>query len=314
LIFVFVVGLAFVQDRAVRRFFGRRPPATTAAPAVKRIPIDGRPSAVAVAGGRVWVADDEHHSVHAIDERTLREVTRALSVDRNPVALYAEPNGPVWVAHASGSVRRIDARSLHVGPSIETGGSLTGVTVLSPNVWVTDLTHDRLVAIDEDRGKVVRTIGVPQGAVRVESDHFRNLWVSGREDTVTKVNVETEHRSVYRVGVGPIGLGLDGEDVWVANSDDDTVTRLRKGSRSTFPAGRAPIAVAFTDGITTWVADQDGATLTRLPDSWTGSRRPRLTIRLGVHPRGLVSADNALWVVGTNAEALVRVGPIGDGP
>ena len=55
----------------------------------------------------------------------------------------------------------------------------------------------------------------------------------------------------YIVGREPWGLAFDGEHTWVANSGNDTVTKLRAADGTnlgTFPVGHGPIDLAFDGG------------------------------------------------------------------
>jgi DNA-binding beta-propeller fold protein YncE len=265
--------------------------------------IDGHPSAVTTVGNEVWVSDDTRHVIHVLDARD-GESLAEIEVSRNPIAL-ASGGGHVWAAHANGRLAAIDARERTVIEMIEIGGSLTGVAYAFGSVWVTDLEHDELVEVDRDEFDVADRIDIEDGAVRVAAGADRSLWVTNREDTVTQV-VDGRVRAVRKVGNGPIGLAHDGRRLWVANSDDGSVSVLAGdgGERDDdVPAGRGPIAVAaFESGA--WSVDQDDGTLTPLRDD---ARR----IELGTHPRGAVAVEwfghREIWVVGSNPDAVVRV-------
>ncbi len=54
-----------------------------------------------------------------------------------------------------------------------------------------------------------------------------------------------------------MGVAFDGANIWVANYNDDSVTKLRAGDGSlvgTYPAGNGPNGMAF-DGANIWVAN-----------------------------------------------------------
>ena len=60
------------------------------------------------------------------------------------------------------------------------------------------------------------------------------------------------------MGNDPLAIVYDGENIWVANGDDDTLTKFRTdGSRSrVFPSGGGqPVALAF-DGESVWVVNE----------------------------------------------------------
>lgn len=272
------------------------------------IPVPGRPSAVAVLGDLVWVTDDQRHAVHAIDSSGDR-VTEPFDVERNPVAVSTGSRA-VWVAHASGTVVRVDPRSGRPGKPLEAGGSLTGIATAGNRVWVTDINNNAVVEIDARTSKIRRVLRIADGAVRVvvAGDY---LWVTGRERTVTRVDPGSgDVGPTVDVGLGPIGLAYDGRRVWVANSDDGTVSRFDavtgNGAGVPVRVGRGPIGVAVSAG-SVWVANQDDLTLTRIdPDEGRVVGEP---IDIGISPRGITAGDGTVWVVGTNPSALVRVEP-----
>lgn len=279
------------------------------APAIHVTAVPGRPSAVAVAGDLVWVTDDERHVVHAIDARTGDRATRAYDVDRNPVGV-ASTRGAIWVAHASGSVVRMDARTGRRGKTTEIGRPLTCIAASGDRVWVCDFNAKLVVEIDARTSEVARLYAVPDGVVRVAvAGTF--LWVTGEENTATRLDLRTRRVGpAVDVGGGPIGLAYDGRTIWVANSDDGTVSRLdaRSGRRIGPPirVGKGPIGVAVLDG-TVYVANQDDLTVTRIDAS--SGRVLGEALDVSTAPRGLASGGGAVWVVGTNPSAAVRVDP-----
>lgn len=263
--------------------------------------IDGRPSAVAVTAGKVWVTDDANHVVHVLDASSLESVDEAVAVEKNPIAIEAVEDQSLWVAHAGGEVVQIDASTLEVTGLVETEGSITGLALDAPTLWAADLGSDELVAIDMDEGEVDRRIAVPEGAVRVTTDG-RSAWVSGRENMVTRVGPKDDATKTFRTGNGPIGLAWNGT-VWSADSDDDTVTPIEPRGEPV-EVGGGPIAIEFSTDGTMWVANQDDSTLSIVRDGEQVG-----TVDLEVTPREMASVDDTIWVVGTNREGLVRVDP-----
>jgi DNA-binding beta-propeller fold protein YncE len=73
-------------------------------------------------------------------------------------------------------------------------------------------------------------------------------------------------RQDFPVGNAPSGIAFDGENIWVANSGSNNVTKLQASDGSTlgtFPAGEFPIAIAF-DGANMWVTNIRASTVTKL--------------------------------------------------
>src|SRR5689334_5863254 len=70
----------------------------------------------------------------------------------------------------------------------------------------------------------------------------------------------------FPVGNSPVNFTFDGTNIWVANSGDNTVTKLRASDgelEGTFPVGNYPQSLAF-DGSNIWSADLFGGTITKL--------------------------------------------------
>jgi len=70
----------------------------------------------------------------------------------------------------------------------------------------------------------------------------------------------------FRVGNYPLGLAFDGANIWTANGNDGTVTKLRASDgelQGTFQAGHSPSGIVF-DGTNIWVSSIEGNKLTKL--------------------------------------------------
>ncbi|HLW89020.1 MAG TPA: hypothetical protein VKR57_11050, partial [Terriglobales bacterium] len=68
------------------------------------------------------------------------------------------------------------------------------------------------------------------------------------------------------VGSQPYGLCFDGANIWSANFNDDTVTKVRANDGQvlgTFKVGAQPYGVTF-DGANVWVSNQGDITVTKL--------------------------------------------------
>jgi DNA-binding beta-propeller fold protein YncE len=60
----------------------------------------------------------------------------------------------------------------------------------------------------------------------------------------------------FKVGLGPLGIAFDGTNIWTANGNDDTVSKLRASDGKllgTFPAAGGPYGIAF-DGTNIWLS------------------------------------------------------------
>ena len=83
--------------------------------------------------------------------------------------------------------------------------------------------------------------------------------------------------------------------MWVANSLDDSVTRIDPGTGSattTIRIGRSPAGVAIGAG-SVWVADGGDGTVTRIDPN---TDRVIATIAVGGSPKAITVADGRVWV------------------
>jgi DNA-binding beta-propeller fold protein YncE len=195
-----------------------------------RIRVGGRPGALIVAGGRVWVADDGGAGVTAINPEGDRVFRRGIPPHAAPLRLAAGAGG-VWVSSAStGSVRRIDqstARS--AGAPVRAGRGPAGITVGGGLVWVANSRSDTVTRVDPSIEGILGD-PIPVGGRPGGIDAGTNLvWVaSAADDTVSRIDIESGDVVGGPIGVGPEpgAITIGEEAVWVANNGDGTVTRI----------------------------------------------------------------------------------------
>lgn len=289
---------------------GPEPTSSTVAPggggSLVVVPLEGRPSAVAYADGVLWVADDERGVVLRLDPTDGEPLGAPIAVSPHPTALAAG-EGALWVVDPDGTVTELDTATATVHqPPLDVGGVLVSVAVDGPRVWVGDIEAGTVRSIEAETHAVGPALTIPEGVVRVEVAG-RNLWITGREASITPVDLETSRvGQAVLVGMGPIGMDFAEGVLWVANSDDDTVSRIEadRGRRvgPDSAVGHAPVAVAVVDGGDVWVLDQDGPSLTRL-DARNGSKSE--SRHLPTRPRGLAVTPGGVWVVGVDPPIAV---------
>jgi streptogramin lyase len=109
-----------------------------------------------------------------------------------------------------------------------------------------------------------------------------------------------------RSGSGPTSIAARDGIVWVANTDDSTVTRVDADTSEVVGGPIAltnpPVAVAAGDG-GAWVVDARGAVI------WidSESNEPEEQISLGGSPLSLVFGDGALWVADAFNRMVTRI-------
>ena len=114
--------------------------------------------------------------------------------------------------------------------------------------------------------------------------------------SVVRIDPKTNRiRSVVPVGNAPVALASAGQNLWVANRADDTLTRvdMRSHETRTFGGFDFPISLA-AEGPRVWVGSESPRGLVAI-DGTTGSVLERLPIAPG--PPGFVAfGEGSLWV------------------
>ena len=126
---------------------------------------DGRPSAIAVGEGAVWIANgDDSSTISRIHPGTAIAVQK-INVGRGPRAI-AVGAGAVWVANSSDdTVSRVDPEASS-SATIRVGDTPSAVAVGEGAVWVANAGDGTVSRIEPSTGEVTRTIkvgGRPEG-------------------------------------------------------------------------------------------------------------------------------------------------------
>jgi class 3 adenylate cyclase len=291
------------------------------------VPLPGRPTGMASAGGRVFVTTVDSAALTEVDGRS-RSIIRTV-----PLALKAAD-----VAVAAGRVYVIDPRGIVEGfrigydrPSAHivfrrrpvirgsTAGARrsrsTSLAAAGGVLWATD-GSSLLRRIDPGSGRV-SSIAVGRSLDGVVTGEDAVWAFSARTASVVRVDPRNDRVTdiipiVTRSGTDapfPIAMATTPETVWVLNGNTATVTRIdahQRGVVATVPIGmdRAPRDIAAS-GRTVWTANADGS-LSRLE---AGEQTPS-SLWVG-QSLGQVSADGgAIWVT---ASALDQQLPGGRG-
>jgi ABC-type transport system substrate-binding protein/class 3 adenylate cyclase len=135
------------------------------------------------------------------------------------------------------------------------------------------------------------------------------VWVTSAEGSLVRLDPSTHSvQQTIGVGNGPQGVAVNGNDVWVANSQDRTVSRVSAQTNQEvvhYPVGNTPTGVAVGGG-KVWVTNADDGTISQL-DATTG--RPGRTIQVGSPVGGIAYGGGKLWVTDPVGNALVEVAP-----
>jgi DNA-binding SARP family transcriptional activator/streptogramin lyase len=276
---------------------------------VADVPIGGRPVALALGAGSVWVVDADHSTLSRIDEETKERLPiGGLGSDLSDVAYGF---GSVWVAGGNdGTLVRLDPQ--HNGSEkVDLGGSraapqpVFSVRVGAGAVWV--MRGNRVLRIDPDRNEVTGrlTVKEPQGiAAGLDS-----LWVTTLDERILRIDARTM-KPVYAQDVShacyfPL---VAGGSLWVIStpslsSNVPEVWRLDPGTLAqehAFPLPRRfPYQLAAGSGAV-WSVDPGNGALWRFD---AGTNRVLQFAKLAHHPVSLAVGGGTIWV-GTQAEPL----------
>ena len=111
----------------------------------------------------------------------------------------------------------------------------------------------------------------------------------------------------FSVGSSPFGVAFDGADVWVTNSSNNNVSKLRASDGATlgtFSVGSSPVGVAF-DGADVWVTNNGSNNVSKLRAS---DRATLGTFSVGSTPFGVAFDGANVWVTnqGSNNVSKLR--------
>jgi len=281
---------------------------------VAEIPVGIDPESVAVGAGAIWVANVEDETVSRIDPAT-HERGRTIDVGDYPSDVVVS-RGTVWVAlGALAELTRIDPEQDQaatpipaLGPGVSCGAPRASLAAGDGAVWFACQAAD-LGRIDIRTG-TARRVGLEAGLLTSPSAvlpefadiafGLGSLWIVNRAaNSVVEVDTATIQRQRdITVGTAPGAIAVGPDSLWVANFEDDTVTRIaipgpgQTPTLTPIPVGDGPVDVAFgEDGV--WVVSSLDRTLTRIdPESGDVTA----TIDLGNEPQRVAAGEGGVWV------------------
>jgi Protein kinase domain len=295
------------------------PPDTTpSAPVLSTVRVPGRPNAVAIGGGRAWVASFDSPRLRVFDVRTGRRLKPDVDVGVGTTGL-ATGFGSLWILNQiSGSLRRLSlgpgrglskpvdiALGLPVHAEVVTtgeGGVWTAARSIRPGV-VDQV--ERLRPNDVPL-KVVKQIDMGDGAQSIAVGYGAAWVVNTRTDTVTRIDLVSGVESAVPVGRNPRAIALGGGWVWVTNRGSSTVTAIRRTSlqSKTIHVGKFPQGLDVAGG-SVWVAGYGDNTLTRIDVRTRRVVGRPLTMPL--NPKAVAGSGHDVWVTSTSDGSVTHV-------
>jgi ABC-type transport system substrate-binding protein/class 3 adenylate cyclase len=274
---------------------------------VGNVAVGRDPVAAASGYGATWTADTGTNTVSRID--TSSHQVGNIGVGSAPSAV-AVGMGSVWVTNSSdGTLSRI-APATNTVQTITVGTDPGGVAVGAGSVWVSNTGDGTVSRVDPALNMVVHTYQVGDSPTGITAG--KDIWVADSgSNSVTEITGHGTSFSVapaIPVGNDPEGIAVVGNNVWVANNLDGTVSRIPVGGTSalSFAVGTEPTQIAAING-QVWVTTQGPRAVVEVNPA-TGQVMRQVPV--GVVPSGVASAGSQLWVTGTINPLLHRGGTL----
>ncbi|MGH3110622.1 MAG: BTAD domain-containing putative transcriptional regulator [Gaiellaceae bacterium] len=268
------------------------------------IPVGIRPGVVASGAGALWVGNLEDETLTRIDPES-RSVVRNIPLGVAPDAI-AVGAGSVWIVNGRlGTLYRVDPDFNSVSDPITLGErAITyvdgGVDFGGGQVWAVfaDSTVARVDPVTLSAA-TARVAGVGPASVLYA---FGSVWVSTSDAGrgVQRFNPDAFREGAFDELAGgrtPGGLAAGAGSMWVANTEDDSVTRIdpaTAGFNASLPieVGDGPVAVAVGVGAA-WVANTAAGTVSRIDPE---TNEVVATIEIGNAPTGIAIAGGIVAV------------------
>jgi streptogramin lyase len=235
------------------------------------------------------------------------QVADTIPVGRQPVGVTLA-EGDLWVTNSS------DATVTRVSPDgsdseeIDVGQRPWGIGSALGSVWVVNSGETTVQRIDASSGQTDATLQVRDLPLFIAVDERRAFITHGDDDSVSELNASSakEQRAPFGTGSAPRGIAIADGAIFVANSGDNTVSRIERGTtQETFDVGADPRLVAADGDETVWVTNKGDGTVSRI-DIASGKV---MTTRVGSEPLGIAVGEGYVWVTNSGEDTVVRLDP-----
>jgi tRNA A-37 threonylcarbamoyl transferase component Bud32 len=258
------------------------------------IELDGRPTAVTVCAGSVWVTTADG-AVAEIDPRTLavhRVSVRGMPSDVADVGtLAAVVSGPPE------HVTMIDAAYGQVSGTIALpdGGRSATAVAYGRDIWVANPSRRALNRLDPPYTAVSGTVRTP-GVPRLLAAGEDAIWAAGSR-VLWKIDPASgKIRARILLPVAPVAIAAGNGGVWVVGGRAPTLLRLDPATgriTKRIRVGRSPVAVAVGPR-SVWTVNRADGTVSRIDPA---RNVVASTVRVGSDPVDIVVGLGSVWVV-----------------
>ena len=183
------------------------------------------------------------------------------------------------------------------------GSMPRGIAYCANNtIWVANNNSNKVTALNASTGALIGTYTVPYNPYAVNCSDGGYLWVTSTDQnpTITKMSSASDGTiwGTYPTGNSPQALTFDGTFMWVANTNDSTVSKINTstgatiGTPTSLGSGANPVSLLF-DGTYIW-AGNTNATVSKL-DPATGTLLTTYNVA-GRMAAALVFDGSFLWI------------------
>ena len=200
-------------------------------------PIDagGQTAGIAAGEGFVWVTDPDGDVVDQVDPNSLKTVN-TVKVGERPYVVETG-NGTVYVSNEkSKSISYVLPDDKKAYGEAKIGVRVFGLEYYDPRMYVGTATADEefeITPYDQTSFTPGTPVTLPPTSSGVDVDPDSNsIWVTVPVDNqVIRIDLETGEQigDPITVGTSPQAVVASGGFVWVANGEDDTVTKIDPG-------------------------------------------------------------------------------------
>jgi YVTN family beta-propeller protein len=286
-------------------------------------PVAGnKPNSIAFDGTNVWVVTEDGSVAQGQNNtpghvQVLNAVTGA-PTSFSPVTVGKIPDGiaydgtNMWVANwIDNTVTEINASTGAIVNTIAVGTNPDCVTFdgAKNTIWVGDYYDGKVDAIDASSGSVVDTVTAGNsGDVGLNFMTFdgTNIWTANAdESTVSRIKASTGAASTISVAGSPAGIAFDGANVWTANQSG-TLSVINPATMAIVNTINVPGGPygIAFDGINMWVTQYSGGTVSEINGS-TGAVMKTFTV--GAKPQAATFDGANIWVANVGSNTVTRI-------
>lgn len=221
----------------------------------------------------------------------------------------------LWVAHAlDETIARVSVSDCGEGDTTCGRAEVTyplddlpvSLAFDGDRLWVAGALSSSLLALDRTSGEILQRVelpNVPSGMRFVNGE----IWtVNGFADTLTRASLNGDILGEYPVDDGPLSMTYDGQDLWVAHQDSQTLIKIDPSTGEVlerFILPGSPAALAF-DGSSLWAALSARDEVVAV-NAFTGEVTLRLEV--GQRPVALLFDGVSIWSANQGGNSVSEI-------